>query len=127
MKDQIEEALVERRRDLFTAVGLVFFDTTSIYFEGNGGESIGQYGHSKDHRPDRRQMIAGIAVDCEGRPLCCEMWPGNTTDAKTFPVVVERMRKRFRVQELDVVADRGMVSAETLAAFEAMEPLSFPQ
>ena len=122
VKDQIEEALFDRRRDLFTAVGLVFFDTTSIYFEGNGGESIGQYGHSKDHRPDRRQMIVGIAVDCEGRPLCCEMWPGNTTDAKTFPVVVQRMRARFRVQELYVVADRGMVSAETLAAFEAMDP-----
>jgi transposase len=122
MKDQIEEALFDRRRDLFTAVGLVFFDTTSIYFEGNGGESIGQYGHSKDHRPDRRQMIVGIAVDCEGRPLCCEMWPGNTTDARTFPVVVERMRQRFRVQELYVVADRGMVSAATLAAFEAMDP-----
>jgi len=87
VKDQIEEALVERRRDLFTAVGLVFFDTTSIYFEGNGGESIGQYGHSKDHRPDRRQMIAGIAVDCEGRPLCCQMWPGNTDlDARTVAV-----------------------------------------
>ena len=122
MKDQIKEALFDRRRDSFTAVGLVFFDTTSICFEGNGGESIGQYGHSKDHRPGRHQMIVGIAVDCEGRPLCCEMWPGNTTDAKTFPVVIPRMRRRFRVQELYVVADRGMVSAQTLAAFEAMEP-----
>lgn len=53
MKYQIEEALFDRRRDLVTAVRLVFFDTRSIYFEGNGGESIGQYGHSKDHRPDR--------------------------------------------------------------------------
>jgi len=121
-KDQIEEALFDRRRDLFTAVGLVFFDTTSIYFEGNGGESIGQHGHSKDHRPDLRQMIVGVAVDSESRPLCCEMWPGNTTDVKTFPAVVARMRDRFKVQEICVVGDRGMVSAETLAAFEAMDP-----
>jgi DDE family transposase len=121
-KDLIEEALFERRRDLFTEVGLVFFDTTSIYFEGQGGKDLGRHGHSKDHRPDLHQMIVGIALDSEGRPLCCEMWPGNTADAKTFPQVVERMRARFRVTNLYVVADRGMVSAETLAAFSAMEP-----
>jgi len=121
-KDLVEEALFDRRRDLFTEVGLVFFDTTSIYFEGQGGETIGRHGHSKDHRPDLHQMIVGVALDCEGRPLCCEMWPGNTADAKTFPQVVQRMRSRFRVQSLYVVADRGMVSAETLAAFESMDP-----
>jgi hypothetical protein len=54
-KDLIEEALFDRGRDLFSEVGLVFFDTTSIYFEGAGGQSIGRHGHSKDHRPDLRQ------------------------------------------------------------------------
>jgi hypothetical protein len=122
VKDRIEEALFDRGRDLFSEVGLVFFDTTSIYFEGQGGESIGQYGHSKDHRPDLRQMVVGIALDVEGRPLCCEMWPGNTTDVKTLVPVVERMRAKFRVGEICVVADRGMVSEATIAAFEAMEP-----
>ncbi len=66
VKDRIEEALSERRRDLFTAVDLVFFDTTSLYFEGRGGEMLGRYGHSKDHRPDLRQMIVGMALDSEG-------------------------------------------------------------
>ena len=51
-KDLIEEALFEGRRDLFTEVDLVFFDTTSLYFEGCGGETIGKRGHNKDHRPD---------------------------------------------------------------------------
>ena len=55
-KDLIEEALFDRGRDLFSEVGLVFFDTTSIYFEGAGGQSIGRHGHSKDHRPDLHQM-----------------------------------------------------------------------
>jgi len=80
-KDLIEESLFDRGRDLFSEVGLVFFDTTSIYFEGAGGKSLGRHGHSKDHRPDLHQMIAGIALDVEGRPICCEMWPGNTADA----------------------------------------------
>ena len=121
-KDQIEEALFDRGRDLFSEVGLVFFDTTSIYFEGEGGQSIGQHGHSKDHRPDLPQMVVGIALDLAGRPLCCEMWPGNTTDVKTLVPVIERMRRKFRVGEICVMADRGMVSEGTITAFEAMEP-----
>jgi Transposase DDE domain len=121
-KDLIEEALFERRRDLFTEVELVFFDTTSLYFEGRGGESIGQRGHNKDHRPDLKQMVVGMAVDVEGRPICCEMWPGNTADVTTFLPIVKRMRERFRIREITVVADRGMVSQATLDAFENSDP-----
>jgi DDE family transposase len=121
-KDLIEETLFERRRDLFTEVELVFFDTTSLYFEGRGGESIGQRGHTKDHRPDLKQMIVGMAVDVEGRPICCEMWPGNTADVTTLLPVVARMRERFRIREITIVADRGMVSQATLDAFETSDP-----
>jgi hypothetical protein len=122
LKDQLEEALFERRRDLFTEVDLVFFDTTSIYFEGEGGESLGERGHSKDHRPDLRQMVVGLAVDVQGRPICCELWPGNTADVTTLKPVVERLRQRFRLREITVVADRGMVSQATLEAFEGSVP-----
>jgi hypothetical protein len=121
-KDLIEEELFERRRDLFTEVDLVFFDTTSLYFEGRGGESIGKRGHSKDHRPDLCQMVVGVALDVEGRPICCEMWPGNTADVKTLILVVKRMRERFRLRQITVVADRGMVSQATLEAFEKSDP-----
>ena len=122
VRDRIEEALFERRRDLFTEVDLVFFDTTSIYFEGQGGETLGQYGHSKDHRPDLKQMVVGLVLDAEGWPLCCEMWPGNTTDVKTLIPVVNRLKQRFRVREMCVLADRGMISDETIAAFESSDP-----
>jgi transposase len=67
---------------LFGDLTLVFFDTTSIYFEGNGGEEIGAYGHSKDHRPDLKQMVEGIVIDNTGRPICCELWPGSTADVR---------------------------------------------
>ena len=122
LKDLIEEELFERRRDLFTEVDLVFFDTTSLYFEGRGGESIGKRGHNKDHRPDLYQMVVGMALDVEGRPICCEMWPGNTADVKTLIPIVKRMRERFRLREITVVADRGMVSQATLEAFEQSDP-----
>jgi Transposase len=96
-KDLIEEALFERGRDLFTEVDLVFFDTTSLYFEGCGGATIGQRGHNKDHRPDLKQMVVGMALDVQGRPICSEMWPGNTADVKTLLPVVKRMQQRFRL------------------------------
>jgi hypothetical protein len=118
-KDAIEEALFERRRDLFSHLDLVFFDTTSIYFEGQGGAELGQYGHSKDHRPDCKQMVVGAILDSEGRPLCCELWPGNVTDVKTLIPVVDRLQQRFRIRSICIVADRGMISQETIAQLQA--------
>lgn len=118
-KDAFEEALFERRRDLFSHLDLVFFDTTSIYFEGEGGAELGQYGHSKDHRPDRKQMIVGMILDGEGRPLCCEFWPGNVTDVKTLVPVVDRLQQRFHIRSICIVADRGMISKETIAQLQA--------
>jgi hypothetical protein len=120
-KDRIEEVLFERRRDLFTDLQLVFFDTTSIYFEGDGGQSIGQRGYSKDHRPDLYQMVVGAVLDGRGRPICCELWPGNTTDVTTLIPVVDRLRCRFGVRWVCIVADRGMISRETIAALELPE------
>lgn len=100
-KDLVEEGLFLRNRDLFTGLNLVFFDTTSIYFEGNGGESIGQYGYSKDRRPDERQMIVGAVIDSTGRPISCPMWPGNMADSKTLIPVIERLKDRFAVADCD--------------------------
>jgi Transposase DDE domain len=117
-KDRIEEQLFAHRRDLFTDLQLVFFDTTSIYFEGEGGEDIGQRGYSKDHRPDLYQMIVGAVLDGQGRPICCELWPGNTTDVTTLIPIVDRLRSRFGVRRVCIVADRGMISQETIAALE---------
>ena len=113
-KDLIEEGLFAHRRDLFTELDLVFFDTTSVYFEGAGGESLGQYGHSKDHRPELKQMVVGAVLDGEGDLVCCELWPGNTTDVKTLLPLVERLRKRFAIGQVCVVADRGMLSQHTV-------------
>lgn len=118
IKDNIEEDLFFDRRDLFSSLDLVFFDTTSIYFEGSGGESLGKRGNSKDHRPDLKQMVLGVVLDDSGKPICCEMWPGNTADVKTLIPVMDRIRKRFSVQNFCVVADRGMISKETISQLQ---------
>ena len=67
LKDLVEEGLFRQRQDLFTGLDRVFFYTTSIYFEGEGGESLGEHGHSKDHRPDLKQLVVGAVLDKEGR------------------------------------------------------------
>lgn len=91
-KDLVEEGLFAHRRNLFSNLDLVFLDTTSIYFEGEGGETLGQHGHSKDHRPDLKQLVVAAVLDGDGRPLCCELWPGNTTDVKSLIPIVDRLR-----------------------------------
>jgi transposase len=122
-KDLIEEKLFERRRDLFSNLAVVFFDTTSIYFEGEGGEALGQYGNSKDHRPDRKQLVVGVILDDKGHPLCCEIWPGNTSDVKSLVPIVKRLKKRFRIGQVCIVSDRGMISDEVI---EWLESESWP-
>lgn len=118
VKDVIEEKLFEKRRDLFSDLSAVFMDTTSLSFYGEGGETLGEHGYSKDFRPDLKQMILGLVVDGKGRPICTEMWPGNTADVKVLLPVIDRLRQRFAIGRICMVADRGMISAETIAGLE---------
>lgn len=117
-KDEVEEAMFAGRRDLFTDLSLAFFDTTSLYFEGQGGETLGKYGHSKDHRPDLRQMVVGAVLTGDGRPICCELWPGNQADGNALLPVVDRLRQRFGITRVCWVADRGMISQDTIRGLE---------
>ncbi|RPI42762.1 MAG: IS1634 family transposase [Hyphomicrobiaceae bacterium] len=114
VKDEIEEALFAKRRDLFSELSLVFMDTTSLSFEGEGGATLGARGHSKDHRPDLKQMILGVVIDAEGRPVCTEMWPGNTADVNALLPILDRLRGRFGIKRVCVVADRGFISEATI-------------
>jgi hypothetical protein len=118
IKDLVEEQLFARRRDLFSELSVVFMDTTTLYFEGRGGARLGQTGHSKDYRPHLNQMVVGIIMDQNGRPVCSEMWPGSTADVTTLIPTIDRLRMRFAIGRVCVVADRGMISEATIAALE---------
>lgn len=119
--DAIEEALYQHRKSLFGTLSVAFFDTTSLYFEGHGGATLGQRGHSKDFRPQLPQVVLGIVLDEQDRPIASFLWPGNTADVTALLPVVERLRTRFGVERACVVADRGMISAATIAALEAQK------
>lgn len=119
IKDLIEEGLFRQEQDLFSEVDVAFFDTTTLFFEGRGGESLGRRGHNKDGHPELPQMVVGVVMDNHGRPLCCEMWPGNTADVSALIPIVNRLNIRFGIRSVCVVADRGMISAGTIAEIEA--------
>lgn len=120
-KEEVEERLFSTHRDLFTELELVFFDTTSFYFEGEGGEELGRYGYSKDHRSDRHQVVVGALLTQTGRPLSCEVWSGNRSDAKALLPVVDRARERFGLKQVCFVADRGMVSEKVIEELKKRE------
>ena len=108
VKHLIEEALFAHRRDLFSTLDVVFMDTTSLFFEGAGGATLGRRGYSKDHRPDLNQMVVSVVLDGAGRPICSETWPGNTADITTLMPIIDRLKDRFAMRRVCIVADRGM-------------------
>ncbi|MBD3175787.1 MAG: IS1634 family transposase [Armatimonadia bacterium] len=121
VKDVIEERLFARQRDLFSDLAILFFDTTSLYFHGEGGETLGRRGKSKDFRGHLKQMVVGLVLNEAGRPICCEIWPGNTADVSTVVPLLQRLQKRFHVTRVCLVGDRGMVSKGIIDYLEAHE------
>jgi transposase len=99
-------------------VDLLFFDTTSTYFERDteetGEDAFRLYGHSKDHRPDLPQIIIGLAVTREGIPVRVWCWPGSTSDQTILPEVKDDIRG-WRLGRIITVVDRGFSSADNLA------------
>lgn len=112
-KEVIETRLFEKTRSLFnSSVTLVFFDTTSTYYEGSGRHSkeLLHYGRSKDHRGDRKQLVVGVLMDQQGIPLGCECLPGNTQDVTLIKALVGKVKERFHLQNIVWVSDAGMAS-----------------
>src|SRR5918995_839362 len=109
IKDEIEEALFARQRDLFTDLSVVFMDTTSLSFEGEGGDTLGAHGSSKDHRPALRKMSLAGGFEGGGRPISTGRMPDNAADVSVLVPVIDRLRHRFGITRACVVADRGMI------------------
>ncbi|NLI13550.1 MAG: IS1634 family transposase [Peptococcaceae bacterium] len=119
-KKTIEEQLFLSENDLFNRdLDIVFFDTTSTYFEGRTDGELAQYGFSKDHRPDRKQVVLGLLMKRDGTPIAHEVLPGNTSDIKAFLQTIKDCRHRFNIRRVIMVADRGMISKSTIKALEA--------
>jgi transposase len=98
---------------------LVLYDLTSVYFEGDGPEHLAQYGHSRDHRNDRPQILLAVATDTEGLPIHVSVLRGNRNDTQTLQGLLHTLRRRFGIQEATFVFDGGMSSKINLQAMDA--------
>ena len=116
-KQAIERHLVQRLGELFDlSYDLLLYDVTSTYFEGLAERNpLAQRGHSRDHRPDCKQVCIALVVTREGMPLGYEVFAGNRTDVTTVEEIVETMEKRYGIANRVWVMDRGMSSAENVA------------
>jgi transposase len=119
-KEEIEKEVALRMLSLFDGQpDLVFYDVTSSYFEGErsvGEEDLRRYGYSRDHRPERRQIVLGLVLSREGLPLAHHVFPGDRPDKKTVSEVVRDLKERFGIRRAVFVGDRGMLSEENLEA-----------
>ena len=115
-KEAIERHLKDRLGELFALeYDLLLYDVTSTYFEGlAAGNALAQRGHSRDHRPDCKQVCIALVVTREGIPLGYEVFAGNRVDVTTVEEIVEAMEERFGLAQRIWVMDRGMVSADNL-------------
>jgi hypothetical protein len=115
-KTALEQHLVARLGELFALdYDLLLYDVTSIYFEGLAAANpLARRGHSRDHRPDCKQVCLALVVTREGMPLGYEVFAGNRTDVTTVEEIVEAMEARYGLAQRIWVMDRGMTSADNL-------------
>ena len=114
-REQLEWELHQKDRDLFSQqLDLVFIDTTSTFVWRDQETGLRRRGYSRDRRPDQPQVVLCVAVDGHGWPIAWDILPGSTADAKAFAAMIERLRTRFQIRRVIVVADRGMISQDSI-------------
>jgi transposase len=115
---KIELALYGQLRDLFHfEPDLVFYDLTSVYFEGHGPATLAKHGYSRDGKPRNVQVVVGVVM-VAGWPIAHHVWAGNTRDSKTVAEVVKDLTQRFQFGRVVFVGDRGMVTEKNLEVLQ---------
>jgi len=118
IKDELELALFEKMKTLFSVnVKLTFYDITSTFFYSTNCP-ISANGHSRDKRPDLEQIVVGVVTSYEGYPIKHFVFEGNTKDESTVAEVVEELKKTYNIEETTFVGDRGMISKLNLDKIE---------
>ncbi|GAV24905.1 IS4 family transposase [Carboxydothermus islandicus] len=110
-KELIENYVFEKNCSLFNMnVDVVFYDVTTFHFESVRNDELRDFGFSKDNKINEVQVVMGLLIDNEGRPIGYELFPGNTLDSKTLAKSLEKLQKRFNIRQVVIVADRGLNS-----------------
>jgi hypothetical protein len=119
IRDALEKSLFLRDRDLFSqTLDLVFIDTTSTFIYRTEQTKLRRRGYSRDRMPDYPQVVICLAVDPYGWPVAWDLLPGSTADTRAFVAMINKLRERFSIRNVVVVADRGMLSRDTIKLLE---------
>lgn len=105
-KDKIEKKLAAAHLD---EGAMVFYDVSSSYYEGHTCP-LAQFGHNRDGKKGKKIIVYGVLTDADGRPVAVDVYPGNTGDPSTIPDQVDKLRKRFSLERVVLVGDRGMLT-----------------
>jgi hypothetical protein len=126
VRQDLETRLFRRDLNLFNqTLDVVSLDTTSLYCYRDTETEWRKRGYSRDHRPDLPQWVLCVAVNAQGWPIAWEIFPGNTADQKALGQVVAVLRQRFQIRRVTVVADRGMISQDTIQLLTGHEQAPF--
>jgi transposase len=120
-KDKIETGLYEHQKTLFSLkVEVVFYDVTTLYFESVKANELKDFGYSKDAKFGEVQVVVGLIVDGEGRPIGFDVFPGNTFEGHTLEAALVKLKQRYSIKRVVVVADRGINSKLNLHKIKEM-------
>ncbi|MDK2794180.1 MAG: hypothetical protein PWP75_809 [Caldanaerobacter sp.] len=111
IKEDLELYLYHKNRDLFNmVVDVVFYDVTTFYFESIKQDDLRDFGFSKDNKVNEVQVVMGMLVDKEGRPVGYELFPGDIVDSKTMIEILRKLKEKFCIDQVIIVADKGLNS-----------------
>lgn len=129
-KENIEIDIFHQMRNLFnTELDIVLFDTTTLVYYGEGGDKsddgtkpedqeLLDYGFSKAHRGDLKQVVVGVLMSKDGIPLGHEVFSGNTNDVSCFSKIIDQIKTKYGLAQIVLVGDRGMISKGNIKSLE---------
>lgn len=110
-KEKIEKELFCKNVSLFNMkVDIVLYDVTTLYFESIKTDSLKDFGFSKDCKTNNVQILLGLLLDLEGRPVGFDIFPGNTFEGDTLKIAIQKVKEKFNIRRLILIADQGMLS-----------------
>jgi len=120
VKESFQESLIQfARLGLGDSLRLVFYDVTTLYFESIVKTELKEFGFSKDHKSQETQVVVGLVVNNQGFPLYFDVFSGKTFEGNTFVPLVKKIQKLVGQEELIVVADAAMISADNIQKLES--------
>ena len=117
-KDQLKERIFNKQK-LYGKMSVVFFDVTTLYFESQKADDLKEFGYSKDCKFNEVQIVLSMVINSEGRPLTYEIFPGNTFEGNTLLSHLIQLKKKYNIDKVIIVADRGIGSGANLQEIKA--------